>query len=53
MRAGLLLWRVGLGRELESGGVVRACLTGVACLGEKVPEAVERVGLQDRIADLA
>ena len=48
VRAGLLPWRAGLGCEPESGGVVRACLIGVTCPAENLPEAVERVGLQNR-----
>jgi len=53
VRAGLLQWRADLGGEPESGGVVFACLAGVTCLEENVPEAVERVGLRLRIAVLA
>jgi hypothetical protein len=53
VRAGLLQRRVGLGCEPESGSVVRACLVGVACPDENVTEAVECVGLQNPIADLA
>jgi len=50
---GLVPGRVRLGCEPESGGVVRAGLAGVAGPDENVPEAVERVGLQAWIADLA
>ena len=53
VRAGLFLRRAGLGCEPESGGVVCACLFGVTCPEENFTKAVERVGLQTRIADLA
>lgn len=50
MRAGLLPRRASLGCVAESGGMVGACLTGVG-LEKNVPEAVERVGLQNPITD--
>lgn len=53
MRAGLLEWQAGLRCELESGGVVRMCFTSRAGLEENLAKAVQHVGLQNPIADLA
>ena len=53
VRAGLPPWRVGLGCEPQSGGVVLACLIGITSPEENVSKTVERVGLQKPGADLA
>lgn len=53
VRACLLQWQAGLGCEPESGGVVRACLTGVTSPEENLTKAVERFGFHSLVADLA
>ena len=51
--AGLMAWRVGLVCEPEGGGVMLTCLVSRTRLEKNVPEAVERTGPHQRIADLA
>ena len=53
VRMSLHYRRADLGREPEGGGVAFAGLIGGTCPEQNVAEAVERVGLQNRIADLA
>ena len=53
VRPGLLQRRVGLGCEPESSRVMHACLISVTSPEGNLTKAVERVGLQNPIADLA